>query len=141
MAIGTTRSASCSRHLPFRGPGLIDRCIDALGDVDSVMTIKPIPPEHHPAWAYLRSSDGTMRLAMGGVDPVARRQDLPPAFCRDGSVYVSTCRAIDGGSLYGTSVLGVEVDPAWAVNLDAEADWVVAESLVAGVLARRAADR
>ena len=129
---------------PFRRVGLIDRCIDALddrGDLDSVMTIKPMPPEHHPAWAYLRSADGTMQLAVGGIEPVARRQELPPAFCRDGSVYVSTARAIDGGSLYGTSVLGVEVDPAWVVNLDGEADWVVAEALVADVLAQRTADR
>jgi CMP-N-acetylneuraminic acid synthetase len=115
---------------PFRAPGLIDRCIDALDGHDAVMTIKAIPVEHHPWWAYLREPDGSMRLAVGGDGPVPRRQDLPPAYCREGAVYVSTVRTIESGSLYGESVVGIEVDAASTVNLDSEEDWQVAESLV-----------
>jgi CMP-N,N'-diacetyllegionaminic acid synthase len=126
---------------PFRADGLIDRCIDLLAGHDSVMTIKAIPTEHHPAWAYLRSDDGSMRLAMGGTNPVPRRQELAPAFCREGSVYVTTTRTIAAGSLYGPSVIGVDVDATSTVNLDTEADWDAAESLVAGSLVRRAPDR
>jgi CMP-N-acetylneuraminic acid synthetase len=126
---------------PFRAPGLVDRCIDALGDHDAVMTVKPIPDEHHPHWAYLREPDGSMRLATGGRDPVTRRQDLPPAFCREGSVYVTTRRALAADSLYGDSVLGVEVDAATTVNLDTEADWAAAESLAASRAEREASRR
>lgn len=118
---------------PFRRPGLIDECVDVLEneDVDSVVTVALIPAEHHPLWAYQRDSGGTVHLLGGGAEPMTRRQDLPPAYFREGSVYVTRVTSIDAGSLYGERCYGFILDEP-SVNIDGPEDWARAEALVAG---------
>ncbi len=120
---------------PFRRAGLIDECVRKLGETnaDAVVTVCPLPAEHHPYWAYLDAGDGLIRLANGASAPVPRRQDLPPAFHRDGAVYVTRRTVLlEQGSLYGTRLAGVVTDPAATVNLDTWDDWRRAETLVRG---------
>lgn len=117
---------------PFRPADTIDACVAALADqqADSVVTVVRIPAEHHPHWAYLRQGDGTLRLATGASSPTSRRQLLPPAFHRDGSVYVTRAEVIRGGSLYGERLVGHELSPQRWVNIDEPADWERAEALL-----------
>ncbi len=118
---------------PFRTPATIDACIALLesSKADSVVTILPIPAEHNPHWAYFRDESGRLRLAMGEPTPIPRRQALPPAFHREGSVYVVRRDVLmERSSLYGAVVLGYEVDPARAINIDTPHDWARAEELV-----------
>lgn len=117
---------------PFRPPGLIDTCVERLAtsDADAVVTVLPVPAEHHPAWVYFER-DGHLELCLGGAAPVPRRQDLRPAFHRDGSVYVTRREAILRGSLYGDRVVGVAQPEGPSVNLDTEGDWERAEALCA----------
>lgn len=118
---------------PFRRAEDIDACIDKLESegADCVMTTLPIPPEHNPHWAYVPCADGCLHLSTGEISPIPRRQDLPPAFFREGSVYVTRRDVVMGGSLYGRLVLGHPVDPERSVNLDTARDWERAEALVA----------
>lgn len=119
---------------PLRGPELIDACIDLLGSshADAVVTVLPVPAEHHPHWVYFQGGDGMLRLSNGANAPVPRRQDLPPAFHREGSVYVTRRNILmDDHSLYGERVAGYPVDPARSVNIDDLADWARAEALLA----------
>jgi CMP-N,N'-diacetyllegionaminic acid synthase len=115
---------------PIRPEGLIDACIDRLAtsDADSVVTVRPLPDEHHPAWAFVEDLDGALRLYDGSPEPTIRRQDLAPAFVRDGAVYVTRVDVIIGGSLYGRRTLGV-VGPEHGINIDSEHDWARAEAL------------
>ena len=117
---------------PFRPSGLIDRCIErfALGGVDSVVTMLPVPAAHNPHWVYVPAPDGGVRLSTGEVAPIARRQDLPPAYHRDGSVYVLGADRVTEGQPYGTSVEAVVLEPAETVNIDDLDDWARAEALV-----------
>jgi CMP-N-acetylneuraminic acid synthetase len=118
---------------PLRRTEDIDACI-ALCDrsgADAVVTVLEVPPEFNPRWTYLRSDSGALTLATGESAPIPRRQDLPPAFCREGSVYVSRRDAVlEEGSLYGRVLLGVTVERARSVNLDTPADWSRAEALL-----------
>lgn len=119
---------------PLRGPELIDACIDLLvsSQADAVVTVLPVPAEHHPHWVYFQGSDKMLRLSNGAKAPVARRQDLPPAFHREGSVYVTRRNVLlEQHSLYGERVAGYPVDPARSVNIDDLADWERAEALLA----------
>ncbi len=120
---------------PLRRPEQIDACIELLetSGADAVITVLPVPPEHNPHWVYFTRPDGTLYLSTGEAAPLPRRQDLPPAFHREGSVYV-TRRAVlmEGNSLYGTRVVGYALDPARCVNLDTLQDWERAEALLAG---------
>jgi CMP-N,N'-diacetyllegionaminic acid synthase len=118
---------------PFRRPVDIDACVDLLSIsyADAVMSVLRVPAEYNPHWVYFRAEDGSLRLSTGEPEPIARRQLLPPAFHRDGSIYVTRRNAImDQRSLYGTRVLGFEVDRARAVNIDTPADWSRAEILM-----------
>lgn len=118
---------------PFRPTGLIDRCVDLLesSGADAVATMLPVPPEHNPHWVWLREPTGALRLSTGDADPIARRQDLPPALHREGSVYVLRADGIRRGTPYGDRIEAVVLDPATSVNIDDPDDWARAEALLA----------
>jgi CMP-N-acetylneuraminic acid synthetase len=120
---------------PFREAGLIDACIDLLvgSGADSVVTMKEVPHEHHPYWVYFPDEQGFFRLSTGQAQPTSRRQDLPPAFHREGSVYVTRRDVVmEGNSLYGERLVGYRIDPeAASVGIDTMADWARAEATVA----------
>lgn len=119
---------------PFRRPGVIDRCIQALaeGRGDSIVTMLPVPAEYNPHWVYFQGADGVMRISTGESSPIPRRQLLPRAFHRDGSIYlVRRDTLMIHNSLYGQRVFGVESDPAGHVNIDTLDDWVEAERILA----------
>lgn len=125
---------------PLRRSEDIDACIELLAasDADAVVTVLPVPAEHNPHWVYFRAEDGRLHLSTGAAAPIPRRQDLPPAFHREGSVYV-TRRAVvmEENSLYGTRVLGYEIDLRRSVNIDDPSDWECAEEMIARVEAGR----
>ncbi|HEX3129953.1 MAG TPA: acylneuraminate cytidylyltransferase family protein [Thermoanaerobaculia bacterium] len=115
---------------PFRRDEDIDACIAMLEerDLDAVVSVLPVPAEHNPHWVYFEDG-GLLRLATGEEQPIPRRQELPPAFHRDGSVYVTRREVVMRGSLYGRR-LGGYVMPKAGVNLDTPADWERAERLL-----------
>ena len=119
---------------PLRTAGVIDGCIDLLdmSGADAVVTLLPVPAEHNPHWVYFRDECGNLRLATGEAAPIPRRQLLPPAFHREGSVYVTRRDVLmTGNSLYGARLAGYQMDPADTVNIDTPADLERAERLLA----------
>jgi CMP-N-acetylneuraminic acid synthetase len=117
---------------PFRAAGDIDGCIELLEreGLDAVVSVLLVPPEHNPHWVYFRGGDGLLRLATGEEQPIPRRQELPPAFHRDGAVYVTRRGVLmEGNSLFGKR-LGGYLMAGPGVNLDTPADWERAERLV-----------
>lgn len=120
---------------PFRRAADVDACIDLLEQrgFDAVVSVLPVPAEHNPHWVYFEDGDGRLRLATGETAPIPRRQELPPAFHREGSVYVTRRDVLmEGtGSLYGSNLGGYPMpDAARCVNLDTPADWERAERWV-----------
>jgi CMP-N-acetylneuraminic acid synthetase len=116
---------------PLRRAEDIDACIGMLesSGADSVVTVLPVPHEYNPHWVFFGDARGELRLATGESQPIPRRQELPPAFHREGSVYV--CRRdvlMEQGSLYGRRLLGYPMDPARAVNIDLPEDLARAEA-------------
>jgi CMP-N-acetylneuraminic acid synthetase len=119
---------------PLRRAKDIDACVELLerSDADAVVTILPVPREFNPHWVYWRDLDGLIRLSTGEESPITRRQDLPPAFHREGSVYVTRRRVVmEENSLYGKRLIGCLLDSGPSVNIDTEKDWEQAESLLA----------
>ena len=110
---------------PLRLPEHIDACIELLAetDADSVITMLPVPEEYNPHWVYFGNGDGLLRLSTGESAPVPRRQDLPPAYHREGSVYVTRRDVlINAGSLSGNRIRGYVRDAAHSVNINTPAD-------------------
>jgi CMP-N-acetylneuraminic acid synthetase len=118
---------------PLRTAELIDACITRFeaSSADSLVTVLSVPAEFNPHWVYFAGADGTLRLSTGETAPIPRRQELPPAFHREGSVYLTRRDVLmDKGSLYGQRLIGYEVDPATCVNIDNEDDWTRAAAMV-----------
>lgn len=118
---------------PLRRSEEIDACIRLLfeSDADGVVSVLPVPVEYNPHWVYFAGADGVLRLSTGEPTPIPRRQDLPPAFHRDGAVYVTRRTVLmNQGSLYGARVIGYATDPGRSVNIDTLADLERAERLL-----------
>jgi CMP-N,N'-diacetyllegionaminic acid synthase len=115
---------------PFRRTVDIDNCIELFerSGADSVISVLPVPAEYNPGWVYWQDEEGRLLISTGDDEPVTRRQDLPNAYHRDGSVYVTRTETILArNSLYGDCVLGYEMSPEFSVNIDTEEDWLKAE--------------
>ena len=118
---------------PLRQTSDIDGCIELLesAEADTVFTMLAVPAEHNPHWVYFRNDDGSLRLSTGEATPIPRRQSLPPAFHREGSVYVARRDVVMiENSLYGARVIGFEIERSRSVNIDNLEDWARAESLL-----------
>lgn len=119
---------------PLRTAEDIDGCLKLLeeSDLDAVVSVLRVPHEFNPHWVYFQNQSDLLELSTGEATPISRRQDLPPAFHRDGSIY-ATRRDIlmIHGSLYGTRVGGYLMDAAQSVNIDGPEDLSRAEHLLA----------
>jgi CMP-N-acetylneuraminic acid synthetase len=119
---------------PLRRSVDIDNCIELLErtGADSVISVLPVPPTYNPNWVFWKSNDGTLRLSTGENEPTTRRQDLPPAFHREGSVYVTRTEVVKScQSLYGKKILGYEISPEFSSNIDTPDDWQEIEERMA----------
>ncbi len=120
---------------PLRRSEDIDACVEMLArdGADAVVTVLPVPPQFNPHWTYSRCQDGCLHIVTGEWSPIPRRQDLPEAFCREGSVYVTRRDVLmEQNSLYGRLLIGYPLDASRCLNLDTAEDWERAEAILAG---------
>jgi CMP-N-acetylneuraminic acid synthetase len=118
---------------PLRGADIIDACIKQLEEsgADAVVTVLPVPAEYNPHWVYFQGDYGHLYLSTGEKTPISRRQDLPAAFHREGSVYVIHYKVVmQKSSLYGDRLIGFPIDPENSVNIDTPEDLRRAELLL-----------
>lgn len=132
---GTSFDAVCLLQptTPFRRGEDIDGCIELLEtrEADAVMTVMPVPATYNPHWVYFTDGDGSLSLATGETAPIPRRQSLPPAFHREGSVYVTRRDIVlKHNSLYGERLFGYVPAPGPRANIDSTEDWGHAERLL-----------
>lgn len=122
---------------PLRRAEDIDNCIELFerSAADCVISVRPVPAEYNPKWVYWQDADGKLSISTGDAEPIRRRQDLPEAYHRDGSVYLTrTDIIIDRQSLYGENILGYEMPAEFSVNIDTEEDWLTAERRISAKL-------
>jgi CMP-N,N'-diacetyllegionaminic acid synthase len=120
---------------PLRRAEDIDNCVELLreAEADSVVSVLPVPHQYNPMWVYWRDKAGRICLSSGDAEPISRRQDLPAAYHRDGSVYVTRTSVITAqNSLYGLNVRGYVMNEAFSANIDSEEDWQAVEKRIGG---------
>ncbi|TDE02042.1 cytidylyltransferase domain-containing protein [Flavobacterium sandaracinum] len=110
---------------PFREKGFIDKAIAAFKEkkVDSLVSVLQVPLEYNPHWVFEADENGCLTIATGEKEIIKRRQELPQAFFRDGSIYLTTIETIKNGSFYGSSTSYIESNPDLYVNIDTMTDW------------------
>lgn len=118
---------------PLRRTEDIDACIEVLekSEADAVVTLLPVPHKYNPHWVYFQNGHNFLRLSTGEQAPVTRRQELPSAFHRDGSIYLTRRDVVmEQNSLYGQRLAGHLIDPARCINVDEMEDWERASALL-----------
>jgi CMP-N-acetylneuraminic acid synthetase len=116
---------------PLREPKHLTQALALLTpDVDSVVSVTPLPLTHNPEWQYVIHGD---QLAPwpdldGERASTVRRQDLTQTYIRDGTVYVFWRKTvIEHGDIYGHRVRPLIVPQAETCSLDTPKDWIEAE--------------
>jgi CMP-N-acetylneuraminic acid synthetase len=117
---------------PLRTSSHIDACVSLLAEseADSVISVLPVPSHYNPHWVYFKEAEGYLRLSTGEDQPIARRQDLPLAYHRSGSVYVTKWIVARDLNLYGANVMGCLLANSPHINIDTENEWGIAEDLL-----------
>ncbi len=99
---------------------------------DSLITVRRVPHEFNPHWTFEQNNDGFLEIATGDTDIIPRRQELPLAYYRDGSIYLTRTEVIlEKNSLYGERVDFLDVTQEAYLNIDTMDDWEQAERIFA----------
>jgi CMP-N,N'-diacetyllegionaminic acid synthase len=115
---------------PLRNISDIEASIEKFisGNYDSLFSMLEVPHEHNPFWTFLENDHGFLRLSTGGTEPIPRRQLLPKAYHREGSIYITRTEVIlEKNSLFGERIGGYLMETECPVNIDTLEDWEKAE--------------
>jgi len=119
---------------PFRDKIDLESAIHifSLSEADSLVSVSPIPHQYNPHWAFFENEDKQyLRIATGEKNIIPRRQSLPEAYYRNGSIYLTRVEVIiEKESLYGDKMSYWKMDHSNIVNIDTMTDWIRAENMV-----------
>lgn len=116
---------------PFRTAEDIQKAVVVFKEqaADSLISVREVPHQYNPHWVFEPKEDSEfLKIATGEKQIIPRRQELPKAYYRDGSIYiVKTKVLLEQRSLYGEHIaFCVSENPVY-VNIDTLADWTEAE--------------
>jgi CMP-N,N'-diacetyllegionaminic acid synthase len=118
---------------PFRTLVFLDKAIEKFiaSGCDSLVSVQKVPHEYNPHWTFEVNPEGNLKIATGEEKIISRRQDLPEAYHRDGSIYIMKTEVLlKQHSLYGRSTSFIESTPELYINIDTLADWEKAELMI-----------
>jgi CMP-N,N'-diacetyllegionaminic acid synthase len=124
---------------PFRSVAFLDEALHKfiLSGCDSLISVQKVPHEYNPHWTFEINEKGNLTIATGENKIIPRRQELPEAFHRDGSVYITrTSVILNQQSLYGKTITYLESPKETHVNIDTVEDWEKAEKIARNFLNR-----
>jgi CMP-N,N'-diacetyllegionaminic acid synthase len=114
---------------PLRRGEHIRRAVEVLVETgsSSVVSVVEIPRHYAPEYA-MRVKDGRLLPYLAESQHVTRRQDVKPAYSRDGTVYaVRRDVLMEEHDLYGTDCRALILEHQESINLDTLSDWDLAE--------------
>jgi CMP-N-acetylneuraminic acid synthetase len=119
---------------PFRTASDIEKAINVfkIQNADSLVSVREVPHQYNPHWVYEPTSEGSfLKIATGEEQIIPRRQELPKAYHRDGSIYIVKKKILlEQRSLYGKKIaFHVSENPVY-VNIDTLEDWAEAEAFL-----------
>jgi CMP-N-acetylneuraminic acid synthetase len=117
---------------PFRRGFDIDAAVELLegaDDPDASVTSVVRIYDAHPV--RMKRLEGNALLPyIAGNDLPTRRQDLPPAYLRNGAIYLAHRHTVVGGSVWARREMPYEMPPERSVNIDEPLDFLLAEAVV-----------
>lgn len=118
---------------PFRTVTFLDKAIQTFKEkgTDSLVSVQTVPHEYNPNWVFIPNENGMLHVSTGKKEIISRRQDLPKAYHRDGSIYLTkTTVILNQNSLYGKSIAYIKSPKELYVNIDTIEDWKKAEKML-----------
>ncbi len=116
---------------PFRQTEEVQKAISTFieKEADSLISVRKVPHQFNPHWIFEPNADDDfLKIATGESEIITRRQELPPAYYRDGSIYlVKTEVLLKKRSLYGERIAFSLSENDVFVNIDTMEDWERAE--------------
>ena len=119
---------------PLRRGTHIDDALQLLvtSGADSVVTVVEVPKHLSPDYV-MKIEKGVLRPFLAEGAAVTRRQDVRPAYYRDGTVYAFRRDTIERfDSIYGEDCRPLLIDAAESLSIDSPEDWAAAERILAG---------
>ena len=114
---------------PLRRAEHVRRAVELLREsrADSVVSVVEVPRHLSPDYV-MRVDNGRLVPFLPEGAGVTRRQDVRPAYVRDGTVYVMWRRTLrDQRSLYGTDCRPMVLRAEESLSIDTPEDWADAE--------------
>ena len=117
--------------VPFREAQSIDEAISTYvqQELDSLISVLPVPHEYNPHWVFVPKDD-TLAISTGDEEIIGRRQELPQAYHRDGSIYITATSLIEQHTFFGKRLGYVVSKLENHVNIDTLDDWQKAENIL-----------
>lgn len=118
---------------PFRTVAFVNQATERFieSGCDSLVSVQQVPDDYNPHWTFEVNPEGNLTIATGEEQIIPRRQELPKAYHRDGSMYLTKTEVLlHQHSLYGKSTAFIESPSEYYVNIDTISDWEQAEQLV-----------
>jgi len=119
---------------PFRSAEEIDEALQRFQnqEADSLVSVREVPHQYNPHWVFeADEQSGFLKIATGEKQIIPRRQALPKAYHRDGSIYITRASVLlEQNSLYGEKMsFWLQSNPVH-VNIDTPEDWAAAEVFI-----------
>lgn len=116
---------------PFRPAGMVDEAVRTLlahPDAHSVRGIVPTGENPYKMWRVTPSGRMSPLLASDFDEPYNMpRQKLPPTYWQTGHIDAIRAEVIPQGSMSGSVIYPLHIDPMYSVDLDNLLDWERAE--------------
>lgn len=113
--------------VPFRNKNDLNEAIHTFKSqaATSLISVREVPHVYNPYWVFEEeASTGYLKLAKTRKEIIARRQDLPKSFYRDGAVYIVRKEVVlNDYSLYGDKIIHHILQHSPNINIDTMDDW------------------
>jgi N-acylneuraminate cytidylyltransferase len=117
---------------PLRDVADVDGCLERLVSSKAPAVVSVRDALEHPFWIYRLEAGGTLKPYVDQREtPIARRQDLPPAYLINGAIYAArteTLRSARGFLVPGTIAWPMPLDRS--IDIDTQHDLEAAEAVM-----------
>ncbi|WP_166963641.1 acylneuraminate cytidylyltransferase family protein [Yeosuana marina] len=118
---------------PFKTGKFIDEAIEKFieSNCDALVSVQKVPDEYNPHWTFKKDEKDNLELSTGEKEIIARRQDLPEVYHRDGLIYITKASVLlEQNSLYGSKLAYIKSPSDYTINIDTLEDWNKAEAFL-----------
>lgn len=118
---------------PLRSPEHIRQAVSLLEGYEAVCSVVPLPQDISPHYVMKIRDDGCLDFFMPDGDRFTRRQDVPVAYRRDGTIFLTRTEVVlNAHSFYGKRCRPMVLQPDEILNIDTAKDWDEAKRRLGG---------